>query len=247
MLKYIFLGAVQGLTEFFPVSSSGHLLILQHLLGLSEDWLAISIVLHLGTACALVVFFLRDIIELLSNLRLFLLLALVTLITGIIGLAGRSFFEGLFSSAGRVAFAFMLTGIMLIFTKGFLLGERSNFNLKDALILGIMQSIAIIPGVSRSGITISTLLFRGLKKENGLRLSFLAAVPVIFAAAFLESRRIDFALKENWLGLVLGFLASFSCGIIALKLLRMILKKAKFHYFGYYCIVLAIVVFLFIR
>ncbi|MEI6631015.1 MAG: undecaprenyl-diphosphate phosphatase [bacterium] len=247
MLKFIFLGAIQGLTEFFPVSSSGHLIIAQRLLGFTGDWLAISIVLHLGTACALVAFFLKDIIDLLSNLRLLLLLAVVTLITGIIGLAGRSFFEGLFSSTERVAFAFMLTGVMLIFTKGFLHGERSNFNLKDALILGLTQSIAIIPGVSRSGITIATLLFRGLKKEKSLRLSFLAAIPVIFAAALLESRKINFALKEDWLGLGLGFLASFSCGIIALKLLRMILKKAKFYYFGYYCIFLAITVLLFIR
>ena len=247
MLNYILLGIIQGLTEFFPVSSSGHLVIAQHLLGLTQNGLALSVVLHLGTVFALLVFFFRDLLELLSNLRLLLLLLVVTVITAIIGLSGKSFFESLFSSTTAVAVALVVTGITLIFTKRFMQGKRDSLGLTDAFILGLTQSIAIIPGISRSGITISTLLFRGIEREKSMRISFLAGIPVIFAAALLESRKIDFALKTEWRGMLLGFLASFVFGIIALKILKLILQKARLYYFGYYCIFIAVVVLLFIR
>lgn len=238
---------IQGLTEFFPVSSSGHLVILQRLLGLTENGLAISVILHLGTAAALVVFFFRDLLELLSNLRMLALLFLVTVITSVIGLAGKDFFERLFDSTAYIAGALILTGITLILTRRFMKGERKALNLKDALILGVAQSIAIIPGISRSGSTISALLFRGLKKEEALRISFLAAIPVIFAAALFESRKIDLALKLEWPGMLLGFLASFLSGMIALKILKAVLRRARLYYFGYYCIFIAIITLIFVK
>jgi undecaprenyl-diphosphatase len=247
MFKVVLLGIIQGLTEFFPVSSSGHLVILQRLLGLTENGLAISVILHLGTAFALVVFFFKDLLELLSNPRMLLLLFLVTVITCVIGLAGKDFFESLFDSTAYVALGLMLTGITLILTRRFMRGERKALNLRDAIILGIAQSVAIIPGISRSGATISALLFRGLKKEEGMRISFLAAIPVIFAAAFLESRKIDLAFRQEWAIMLLGFVASFASGIIALKILKAVLKRARFYYFGYYCIIVAVAVLLFVK
>ncbi len=247
MLKFILLGAIQGLTEFLPLSSSGHLVIAGRLLGLAQNALALSVILHLGTACALLVFFFRDLLELLGNLKLLLFLLVVTAITAVIGLLGKSFFESLFSSTTAVAVALVVTGVTLIFTKGFMQGKRDSLNIKDAFILGLTQAAAIIPGISRSGITISTLLFRGIERQESMRISFLAAIPVIFGAALLESRKIDFALKTQWQGMFLGFLFSFVFGILALKILKLILQKMRLYYFGYYCIFIAVITLIFIR
>ena len=164
-LKYIILGIVQGITEFFPVSSSAHLVILQRILGITQEGLALSIVLHLGTALALVVFFFKDIIEALRNRAILLLIIIATIITGIIGLTGKDFFERIFSSTRLVAFALIFTGLILIFSKKFSSGKRDILDIKDASFLGLAQGLAIIPGISRSGVTICTLLFSGVDQE----------------------------------------------------------------------------------
>ena len=247
MLKYIFLGLVQGLTEFLPVSSSGHLVILQKILGLGGEELATTIILHLGTALALVIFFFKDILGLFKDKKLLGMVALVTVITGSIGLLGGEFFENLFSSVRLVAVSLMVTGIILIFTRKIQHHYRKNPLPADALILGVTQGIAIIPGISRSGITIATLLFRGLDRETSFKFSFLAAIPVIFAAFLLELKNIHLALNADFAFLVVGFVSSFLSGLLALHILKLILQKAKLHYFGYYCIIVACLTLLFVR
>jgi len=246
MLKYIILGIIQGITEFFPVSSSGHLVIILYKLGITENQVAISIVLHLGTGFALMIFFFKDLLRLLNDFRLLMLLFIVTIITVIIGLLGKDFFEGLFSLPKPVAIALIVTGVILLFTRKFMAGKRNNLNIKDAIILGITQSIAIIPGISRSGITISTLLFRKIDRENSFRFSFLAAIPVIFGAAILEARNIDFAVRAQAQNLLISFVASFLFGIFSLNILKIVLRKARLYYFGYYCIIIGIITLLFI-
>lgn len=247
MIKYVLLGIVQGITEFLPVSSSGHLVILQRILGITHDQLAISVVLHLGTGFALVIFFFRDLGRILRDLRLLWLLSVTTAITVIIGLLGKDFFENLFTSVAYVAFALLVTGAMLIFTRRFMAGKRNNLDFKDAAILGVTQSIAIIPGISRSGITISTLLFRGIDREKSFYFAFLAAIPVIFGAAIFELRKVGFALRAAPRDLAIGFLASFFTGLLSLWILKSVMRRAKLHYFGYYCIAAAIITFLFIK
>jgi undecaprenyl-diphosphatase len=247
MIKYVLLGIIQGITEFLPVSSSGHLVIMQKLLGITKDQVAVSVILHLGTAFALVVFFFKDLLKLLNNFRLLSLLFIITFITAVIGLLGKDFFESLFASTTPVALALIVTGLILILTKKFMNGRNTAITLKDAAILGLTQSIAIIPGISRSGITISTLLFRGIDRENSFRFSFLAAIPVIFGAALVEAKNIDFAMKAETVNLLAGFLASFLFGVASLNILKIVLKKAKLYYFGYYCIIMAIITLLFIR
>lgn len=247
MIKYIFLGIVQGLTEFLPVSSSGHLVILEHLFGITENQLAITVILHLGTGVALLIFFFRDLLELLQNFRLLLLLLTATAITALIGYSGKDFFESLFASPKPVAAALLITGAVLSITRNFLNGKRNNLKMKDAVIFGLTQSIAIIPGISRSGMTISTLLFRNISRQESFRFSFLAAIPVIFGAAILEAGKINFAIGLNRGNLAVGFLFSLISGLIALSLLKRILERAKFHYFGYYCIFIAVIALLFIK
>lgn len=246
MIKYIILGIIQGLTEFFPVSSSGHLIITQRLFGMTEDAVVISVVLHLGTTLALFIFFFKDILNLLRNLKVLSYIMVVTLITGIIGLSGKDFFEGLFNSPRLVAFTLIITGTMLIVTKKFMEAKRNSLNIKDALILGITQGISIVPGISRSGTTISTLLFRGIDRETSFRFSFLAAIPAVLGAAILEAKDIA-SCDIAAINLVIGFIFSFLSGILALKLLKIVLGKARLHYFGYYCIIVAVITLLFIK
>jgi undecaprenyl-diphosphatase len=247
MLKYAFLGIIQGLTEFLPVSSSGHLVIIQRLFGITENQVAVSVVLHLGTALALLVFLRKDIWKALADRKLLTQLLTVTVITGAIGVLAKGFFESLFGATTPVAIALIITGAILIFTKKFTLGKRNNLNFKDAVILGFTQAVAIIPGISRSGITISTLLFRGIDREQSFRFSFLAAIPIIFGAAILEARDINFAARLGIQNLLAGFALSFLCGLLAIRFLKIALEKARLHYFGYYCLAVSAAVLLFLR
>jgi undecaprenyl-diphosphatase len=243
---FALLGVVQGLTEFLPVSSSGHLVILQKVLGIGADEVTLSVALHLGTTLALIVFFFKDIINVLRSARLLKLIIIVTVITGIIGLSGKDFFESLFGLPRWVALFLCVTGIILIITQKFKDNKRNNLNVKDALILGLVQGIAIIPGISRSGITISALLFRKVDRETSFRFSFLASIPAILGAALLKVRDFTFTGTETLLSLAIGFLFSFAVGIFSLWMLGLAMRKAKLHYFGYYCSLVALVVLLFL-
>jgi len=242
-LNYIILGIVQGLTEFFPVSSSGHLVIMQKFLGAGPQNAAAAVVLHLGTALAVAVFFFHEILKALRDKKTLLLILVVTAITGVIGVLGKDFFERLFSLPKMAAGALVFTGAVLILTK-FTSEKKAIVQIKDALILGLTQGLAIVPGISRSGMTISTLLFRGVNPQVSFNFSFIISLPAILGAAVLEAKGICFLLKGNLGGLAAGFIFSFSSGILALTLLRKILMRAKFHYFGYYCILIGIMTLL---
>ncbi len=247
MIKYIFLGIVQGLTEFLPVSSSGHLVIVQKILGIHANEIAISVILHLGTLLAVIIFFRKDILSLLRNPRLLGLAAIVVIITGSIGVLGKHFFEGLFSSAKAVGVAWIFTGLVLISTKKLIQLGRDKLKLKDALILGLTQGLAIIPGISRSGITISTLFYRKVERKFAFTFSFLISIPIILGAALLEARKIESAFQSDIINLIAGFIFSFITGLLALVILRQVINKGKFYYFGYYCLFMAVVTLLFIK
>ena len=247
MIKYIILGVVQGLTEFLPVSSKGHLAVLERLFGLSEQGMAISIVMHLGTLVAVLIYFWRDIIAALRNKRVILFILAVTCITGVIGVLGKDFFESLFTSVKVVAFGWIATGVILLLTKRFANSERKTVNLKDAAILGFTQSIALIPGVSRSGITISTMLFCKIEKMTAFTMSFLVSVPAIAGAAVLEAKKIHFAVAGDPVPLAIGFFCSFAAGLFALWVLKRVIARAQFHFFAYYCFVLALVTLIWIK
>jgi undecaprenyl-diphosphatase len=247
MIKYILLGIVQGLTEFLPVSSSGHLVILQKILGLHAHKVAISVILHLGTLLAIIIFFWKDILSLLRNLKLLILVAVVVAITGAIGFLGKGFFESLFNSPQLVGLAWIFTGLLLISTKRITPLNRDQLNVKDALILGLTQGLAIVPGVSRSGITICALFFRKINRQLAFTFSFLVSIPVILGAVILEAGRIEAISKSDIVNLGIGFMVSFFVGLIALLFLRRVIDQAKLYYFGYYCLFLAAVTLLFIK
>lgn len=247
MLKYLILGVIQGLTEFLPVSSSGHLVIMQKILGITQEQVAVTVILHLGTVLALVIFFFKEIISLLKDARALFRIFIVTLITGAIAVIGKDFFESLFGAPRLVAFAWVITGIILILTKEFTHSKRSDINIKDAVILGFTQGAAIIPGISRSGITISTLLFRGIDRKVCFAFSFLVSIPLMLGAAVFELKKIEFALNGSPHYLAVGFISSAVTGIAALWILMSAVKRAKLYYFGYYCVLAGIATLLFVR
>ncbi|MCX5693712.1 MAG: undecaprenyl-diphosphate phosphatase [Candidatus Omnitrophica bacterium] len=247
MIKYIILGVIQGVSEFLPVSSSGHLVIAQKILNIQQHLVATSVVLHLGTLLAVVIFFRRDILNLFKDLKLFGQLCAVTVITGTIGVLGKDFFESLFSSARIVAIAWVFTGIMLLVTKKFTQLNKDKLQTKDVFILGLAQGLAIIPGVSRSGVTISTLFFRKINRQLAFSVSFLVSIPIILGAALLEARKIESLGQQDIVNLAAGLIFSFIFGMIALLALRSVINKAKFYYFGYYCLFMAGAVLFFMK
>jgi len=238
-VKFIFLGIVQGITEFLPISSSGHLFLIQKLLKIEGDLLPFFVFLHLATLLAIIVFLFKK-IKLFFKARPLLNILLITLISGIMGLGIRFYLKEFLGSTFMLTFCFLTNaGILLSIRPSS--GERniSSINFKDALFLGFLQGFSPLPGISRSGITIAGLLRRGFKRSEAFILSFLMAIPLIIGAFFVEFKELgqsNLSLQNMGLGLV----AAFVFGLLALSLVRKTLISKKFKNFAYYCLILAL-------
>lgn len=244
MMKYIILGIIQGLTEFLPVSSSGHLVIFQTLLKVPHS-IAFDVIVHLATALAVVVYFWRDILKVLSPMsdvqgrKMLWLLVVATFFTGVIGLTFKDYFESLFNSVSAVGWFLILTGIVIILAERIGKGRRKleEMNLLDAVLIGLAQGAAIVPGLSRSGTTISASLARNLDRTLAARFSFLLSIPAILGAGLIESKEIIKAGATDvglW-SLIFGFIAAFISGWIAIKIFMNIIQKTSIRIFAYYC------------
>lgn len=246
-LQAILLGALQGITEFLPVSSSGHLVVLQHYFGIKQNAIFFDILLHVATLFAVIIFFKREIFLLFLSLlklkdktlspyrQLIIALFAGTVPTFLLGAGFYRIKDFLSETTWFTALMFILTGMLLW------LGEKTSKNsnpgrekvtAKDAFFIGLFQGIAIIPGISRSGATISSALFRGLKREVSFTFSFLLSVPAIIGAFLVEVKNTDF--KNFSLSFLAGGCAAFVCGIFALLFLREILRKKKLSSFSVY-------------
>lgn len=257
-LEAAFLGLIQGLTEFLPVSSSGHIELGKALLGVElKDPLLFSIAVHCATALSTIVIFRKDIIALIADLLKFkwndgtkyVAMIVVSMIP--VGLVGylfedqiNAFFDG----------KIMLVGSMLLFT-GVLLyatilvkSKEGQITFGKALLIGIAQTIAILPGVSRSGSTIATALLVGVKREEAARFSFLMVLPPILGATLLKVK--DYAEISTSTGLeneagtgaiIVGFIVAFISGLIACKLMIQLVKRSKLQYFAWYCFAVGII------
>ena len=243
-MKYLLLGIIQGLTEFLPVSSSGHLVIFQSLFDLPHS-IAFDVVVHLATALAVIVYFWRDILEILNpkseirTKKLLLYLIIGTIFTGILGLTFKDFFESLFSSVFAVGWFLLLTGLIIVLAEWIGKGKRKleEMNCWDAVLIGLAQGCAIAPGLSRSGTTISASLARNLDRNLAARFSFLLSVPAILGAGLVQSQAI---INAGTIGigiwpLVLGFIAAFISGWAAIKIFMNIIQKMSIRGFAYYC------------
>lgn len=239
-LQAIVSGVVQGTTEFLPVSSSGHLVILHHLLKIEQDFI-FDIFMHLGTLFALLVFFYKEIIALFSrNKRLFFLIVLASIPTAIIGFLCGDIFARLFVHVKCVGAMLLITGIWLLAGD---IASRHNKRQKkipglfSALLIGFAQGIALIPGISRSGTTISTGLIFGLTKESAFKFSFLLSIPAVSGALLFKIKDLRLAWDFN---LIIGMLISAIVGFFCLEFLFDLIKKNKLYIFAIYCFVIGI-------
>jgi undecaprenyl-diphosphatase len=239
------LGLIQGLTEFLPVSSSGHLVIFQNLLGLKEPGITLEVMLHLGTLFSVLWVFYKDFLDLFSfwkdsNQRHFLLLLITgLLVTSVLGLLVSNYVTIFFESPLVVGMMLLVTGGILKLLTVLPVGTKtaSEMSFRDALWVGLLQAFAVLPGISRSGTTIMTAVWRGLDRETAIRYSFMLSAPLIFGASLLEmhdmlSVGIDSNIFQNY---IVGGLVAFLSGIIAIKVFIKILSGQKFYYFAYYC------------
>ncbi len=249
VIQIILLAMVQGFTEFFPVSSSGHLLVFQKLLNFTTLPLVYDIFLHLGTLLAVGVYFFKDLKPLAlrfyekENFNMLLLLATATLPTAVIGFVFKDFFEGLFTQTSLLGFSFLFTALVLFASRYLRIKKIPVF--PAAFIIGICQGIAIIPGVSRSGMTIAAALILGLGFEFSFRFSFLLSIPAILGAVILEWDKIPWQ-GGHWPQLLLAVLAAAFFGYLALGLLKKIMRRDKFHLFGIYALAVGIFTLLFL-
>ncbi len=257
MLEAIILGIVQGLTEFLPVSSSGHLELTNYILGANidpDESLLMTTVLHFATASSTLVIFRKDIKKIIAGLFQFkwndeakfsakIILSMIpaALVGVLLEDELKTFFGGQILFVG---FMLLLTGILL-----FLADKAKNTN-KDvgffnSVLIGISQAIAILPGISRSGATISTSVLLGIDREKAARFSFLMVVPLIFgkmAKDILElSKTPSEQIQIEYAPMVVGFFAAFLTGILACKWMISLVKKSKLSYFAIYCFVVGII------
>lgn len=248
--KAIVLGIIQGLTEFLPVSSSGHLALAQYFFGIKEPQLFFDVMLHVGTLGAVVLVFQRDIRDVFLALfgrepasemtkksgRLFALLVILGSIpTVIIAMIFKTFIEELFIMPLFVSGMLFTTGIILWLSGKFspVDDEPRELNKVSALIIGTVQGLATLPGISRSGMTISVALMRGIDRAKAARFSLLLSVPAILGATLLELK--DVGVDIPALTIIAGTLAAFIVGYMAIKVLLSVLKKGQFSKFAYYC------------
>lgn len=263
----IILGLIQGLTEFLPVSSSGHLVIGRELLGVeaSED-LVFEVLVHAATVLSTIVVFRKQIWGLLNGFFKFkyndetdylLKIAVSMIPVFIVGVFFKDFVEGLFGSLTAVGCALLVTALLLAFSdlaskpgKAPLLPAgkeyRNGISYWQAFVVGLGQAIAVAPGLSRSGTTISTGLICGVKRDVMAQFSFLMVLVPILGEAFLDVVGGDFtASSVGALPLVLGFISAFVSGLFACKVMIALVKKAKLSWFALYCAVVALCIFIF--
>ena len=258
-IQALILGLLQGLTEYLPVSSSGHLAIGQYLFGLEgEENLAFTVLVHVATVCSTLVVLWSEIDWILKGLfkcklndeTKYVLNILVSMIpVGVVGLFFKDYVEDVFGSGLLIVGCMLLvTALLLIFSFYAKPRQKSRISWKDAFIIGVAQACAVMPGLSRSGSTIATGLLLGNKKESLAQFSFLMVIPPILGEALLDVMKMvkgeDVTGSIGSLPLLVGFLAAFVAGCVACKWMVSIVKRGKLVYFGIYCAIVGVVTIL---
>ncbi len=274
------LGVVQGVTEFLPISSSGHLVLFQNLFGMKEPMMAFDIALHGGTLLAILAFFRRDILDILKDFvgsvqravskkpasavssqppyeggrasscpaggpphRGLWVCILITLVpTGILAVCFKHLFETAFANLIFVAVAWFVMGLLLILSPRFSKGQRdlSVVHYGDAFWIGLVQGIALLPGVSRSGSTILAGMFLGIKKEDAAKFSFLISIPAVVGAIVMDLKDGIQYFSAHTAVVLAGFLAAAITGYFVIRWLMGLIRHGRFFLFGYYSIAVSL-------
>jgi len=246
LIKTIILGIIQGLTEWLPISSTGHLKLAEHFLRLQVPIL-FDVTLHIGTLIVILFFFRKDIKNILSAFaqfdfktedgKLIPLIIVGTIPTAVIGVVFGEPIESTFQTTLPIATAFILCGIILYSTKD-RKEKADSITYLTAIIIGIAQGIAIIPGISRSGATIAAALLLGIKREKAFKFSFLLSIPAIIGALgltlYTQFNKL-ITVELGWTEIFAGMTVAMLVGYFALRILWKILLKEKFHFFAFYC------------
>ncbi|MBR0151677.1 MAG: undecaprenyl-diphosphate phosphatase [Synergistaceae bacterium] len=256
MIHSIILGAVQGLCEFLPVSSSGHLALFQIFMGFSDNLVAFDILLHFATLLAVIIFFWRDIWQILadwfggwfaakrrSGWAYGWAIIIASFITAVIGLGLKSTVEKASESLILVGAGEIFTALVLLLVPIFSRSRRNSSLIKIAIAVGFAQGIAVLPGVSRSGMSIAMGLFMGLGISEAFRFSFLISIPAILGATLLECLKFikggeNIFLPEGW---IVGAIVAFILGMASLRFMKGLVDAGKWAYFGVYCLIVGCV------
>jgi undecaprenyl-diphosphatase len=253
IIEAVILGIVQGLTEFLPVSSSGHLEIAKELLSVSEEEqnLLMTIVLHAATALSTIIIFRKDITIIIAGLFQFkwneeaqfsvkIILSMIP--AAIVGLFFEDEIESLFGGQIVLVGSMLLLTGLLLFLADKAKKTDKKVSILNSILIGIAQAIAILPGISRSGATICTSVLLGVDREKAARFSFLMVVPLILGKMAKDMLSGDLATEStNILPLIFGFIAAFITGLVACKWMIRLVKKSQLKYFAYYCFAVGII------
>tara|TARA_Y100000814_G_scaffold136473_1_gene98926 strand:+ start:1206 stop:1979 length:774 start_codon:yes stop_codon:yes gene_type:complete len=249
LVDSIFFGALQGVTEFLPISSSGHLILLTNFFQVDLPTIVYEVVVHLGTLISILFIFRSDIISIINKAKTkrdfkeIILIASATVPIALTGLIFKSNIETAFRSVNIVGVCMVITGIILgstLFTSSI---RKKNISLVSALIIGIIQAFALLPGISRSGVTISTALWIGISQEEAGRFSFLIAIPAIIGSLILTLPDIMnvISVEGSFFILIATLVAAFIIGLIALKFLMKVLESGRLYLFSAYCILVGVI------
>ena len=256
-LESILLGVIQGLTEFLPISSSGHLEISKAILGntlSNKESLLFTIVLHSATAFSTIFFFRKDLLNIFKGIFLknyneshdFSISILISMIPAVlVGLFFEETINSLFDGNLILVGSMLYITALLLFLSDFLKLKKNEISFKNSFLIGLSQAIAILPGISRSGATIASAVILGIEREQAARFSFIMVIPLILGS--MAKSILDHGMSfENFdlISLILGFLSAFITGLFACKWMILLVKKSKLYYFSIYCcIVGSIIIF----
>ena len=265
IFQAIIIGLVQGLTEFLPVSSSAHLIFAQQALGVSDVGLAFDVLMHVGTLVAVIVYFFNDIVNMIKGFLLSLvdlkngnfmgeikkdpykklawLTILATIPVGVVGVLFNDMIESMFQGLTIPAFLLLVTGCLLYASQRMNSGriDVRNMTIKEALIMGCGQALAILPGLSRSGTTIAAGLFAGLDKEFAAKFSFILSIPAILGAAVFQLKDLSGGNIEIG-ACIAGFVVAVISGYLAISVLLKIVREKSLDIFAYYCWIVGLIV-----
>jgi undecaprenyl-diphosphatase len=261
ILKAVFLGIIQGLSEFLPISSSGHLVIAEYMLDFNIGGLAFEVFVHFGTLLAVLWVFRKDIVQLVLNIpsifrlnsatlpaekrhyaRLGLFIIIGSLPAAVIGLFFEDAIEQIFESHLIALIMLFITGV-IVWSSRYTRETKQDLNAFQAFLIGLAQAFAILPGISRSGSTIVTGLWLGIPRDLAARFSFLLSTPVIFGASLLKTKDVlttPLPVKELWL-VIAASIAAMISGYFAILWLLDIIKKQKLEWFGIYCMIVSLI------
>lgn len=258
IFKFIILGIIQGLTEFLPISSSGHLILTQKILGFTSNEFLFDIAVHFGTLLSVIIFFKKKLYSILkefflsfrkyeySKIKIPFLIVIGSIPAAIIGFSFRNYINVKLWNLNVTIICFVITGFCLFFSEKFYKESKDikSLSIHNALIIGIFQSFALLPGISRSGFTISAGITSGLRRNEAFEFSFLLAIPVILGSIIFSLKEILSVDKTlNFvIHTIAGIIVACISGLFALKILKTFLKNKKLYIFSIYLWLLSTII-----